>query len=306
MPVTSAASLAASHPAQRIGRVSRTEPDLLIAAGSGAGTLYGAIWSHTPVHAEVTGLAQHALVLHLSGCSLVEKWVQGRLLGHRARIGSVSLVPAGMASTWVLGGHSRVAHLYLDPQRLADAGAELNPAGAPLALQDFFADDDEISAALVHRVLAQAQAGTLDALAHDEAMSMLLRHLLRRHGLQGPRPHAAPSPERLTMTSATLRRLFEHIEQHLGTELRLHELAALARLSEDHFLRAFKAAVGQTPHRYVLSRRIARAQSLLQRTGLPVAAVAQETGFRGPSHFAAAFRSHTGTTPSVWRASRRH
>lgn len=293
----------ASHPAQRIGKLSNTEPDLLISAGSGAGALCAAVWSHTPVQTEVTGLEQHAIVLHLAGCSLVEKWVEGRLVGHRTRIGSVSLVPARVSSHWVLSGHSRVAHLYVDPQRLADVAATMDSAHCPPALRDFFADDDEVTAALMRMVLAQARAGTLDALAHDELMSLLLRHLLRRHALDRPPSAIAP---RITLTSATLRRLFDHIEQRLCGELRLHELAALARLSDDHFLRAFKAAVGQTPHRYVLSRRIALAQSLLQRSALPIATVAQRAGFRGPSHFAAAFRQHLGLSPSAWRADRRH
>lgn len=294
---------AASHPAQRIGRLSHTEPDLLISAGSGESALYGAVWSHAPVQTEVTGLEQHAIVLHLAGCSLVEKWLEGRLVGHRSRVGSVSLVPARISSGWVLSGHSRVAHLYVDPQRLVNVAATMEGSPCQPALRDFFADDDEVTAALMRIVLAQAQAGTLDALAHDEVMSLLLRHLLRRHALDRPSQAVAP---RVTLTTATLRRLFEHIEQRLCGELRLHELAALARLSDDHFLRAFKAAVGQTPHRYVVSRRIALAQSLLLRSALPVATIAQRAGFRGPSHFAAVFRQQVGTSPSAWRTDRRH
>ena len=115
-----------------------------------------------------------------------------------------------------------------------------------------------------------------------------------------------PPPAPITLTAATLRRLFEHIEARLGSELHLAELAALARLSDDHFLRAFKAAVGQTPHQYVLAQRIAHTQGLLERSTLPIAAVAQAAGFRGPSHFAAAFRQRVGTSPTEWRAQRRH
>ena len=294
---------ACAHPAQRIGTLARTEPDLLIAAGSEPGVLYGAVWSHVPVQTEVTGLEQHAIVLHLAGSSLVEKWVGGRLVGHRSRIGSVSLVPAMVSSGWVLSGHSRVAHLYVDPQRLVDAAATAaGPLCLPL-LRDFFADEDEVTASLMRVMFAQAHAGTLDALAHDEVMSLLLRHLLRRHAVDRPLPAL---DRRITLTAAVLRRLFEHVEQRLDSELRLHELAALARLSDDHFLRAFKAAVGQTPHRYVLSRRIALGQALLERTELPIAVVARRAGFRGASHFAAAFRQHLNTSPSDWRAQRRH
>ena len=287
------------HPAQRISAVAHAEPELLITAGNG--NLFAAIWSHAPVVAEVTGLTQHAIALHLGGCTLVEKWCDGRLLGHRSRIGSVTLVPALLSSTWVLAGHSRVAHLYVDPERLALAAASADgPLCAPL-LRDFYAEADAVLASLVRLVLAQAQAGTLDELAHDEVMSMLFRHLLRTHAVDRP---LAATPTRVSLTAAVLRQLFEHIEERLADELRLGELAAVARLSDDHFLRAFKLAVGQTPHQYVLDRRITRAQQLLERSTLPIAAAARATGFRGASHFSAVFRRHVGTSPRAWRALR--
>ena len=125
----------APHPAHRIGTLAHAEPDVLISAG--AGTLMGAVWSHAPTQARITGLTQHALVLHLSGSTLVEKWRDGRLLGHRARIGSVSLVPAQADTQWVLSGHSRVAHIYIDPQRLHAAGHSADLTFMP-QIRDFF------------------------------------------------------------------------------------------------------------------------------------------------------------------------
>ncbi len=288
------------HPANRIGTLAHVQPDLLISAG--AGSLLGAVWSHAPTEAKVTDLAQHAIVLHLSGSTLVEKWRDGRLLGHRARIGSVSLVPAQIETQWVLSGHSRVAHIYVDPQRLSDAVSCESLVLAP-HLRDFFAETDDVMTSLVRLVFAQAQAGTLDDLAHDEVMSMVVRHLLRRYALGQPMPAATA---RLTLTAATLRKVFVHIEDRLRSTLRLSELAALARLSDDHFLRSFKAAVGQTPHQYVLARRISRSRELLERSDSPIAEVALATGFKGASHFSAAFKAHMGASPTDWRTRRRH
>ena len=127
-----------AHPAERIGALAHAEPDLRVSAGGGTpGELLGAVWSHAPVVAEVVGLSRHAIVLHLSGSTLFEKWCDGRLVGHRSRIGSVSLVPAEVSSRWVLSGHSRVAHVYVDPQRLALAAARSDgPLCAP-SLTDF-------------------------------------------------------------------------------------------------------------------------------------------------------------------------
>jgi AraC family transcriptional regulator len=289
-----------AHTADHIGRAAHTVPETLVT--SETGVPLAAVWSHAPVQAELNGLQQHALALHLAGCTLVEKWCGGRLLGHRSRIGSVSLVPAGVPSQWVLSGHSRVAHVYVDPQSLAWAAAQADGPACTPALRDFFAEPDEVLAAMLRLLLAQAHAGLLDGLAHDEWMAGVLRHLLR--GYAADRPLQSTTP-RVSLTAATLRRLFEHIEAHLSQGLRLSELAGIARLSDDHFLRAFKAAVGQTPHQYLLGRRIAHTQQLLARSTAPVAAVARAAGFRGASHFAAAFRQHTGVSPTVWRAARR-
>ena len=288
-------------PADCIGAIAHTEPDHRIAVDDGR--VVGAVWSHRPIVAEVRGLAQHAIVLHLGGSTLVEKWRDGRMIGHRSRIGSVTLVPALVATTWTLTGHSRVAHFYLDPHRLAQAAECTDGPCAEPELLDFFAEPDEVAATLVRLMLAQSAGGVLDRLAHDEVSLLLARHLLRHHAAGRPLAGAAA---RVTLTAASLRRLFEHIDAGLAGGLRLAELAARAHLSEDHFVRAFKAAVGQTPHQYVLARRIAHAQGLLERGTLPVGEVAQAAGFRGASHFAAAFRRSIGVSPSAWRAQRRH
>ena len=297
-----AMAVTSAHPvADRIGALAHSEPDRLISIDDGS--VIGAVWSHRPVVAEVTGLDQHAIVLHLAGSTLVEKWRGGRMIGHRSRIGSVTLVPAHAATSWALSGHSRVAHLYLDPRQLTLAAERADGPRCEPELRDFFAEPDEVTASLVRLVLAQSASGVLDRLAHDEIILLLSRHLLGRYA-EG-RPLAAATP-RVTLTAATLRRLFEHIDAGLAGELRLAELAALARLSEDHFVRAFKAAVGQTPHQFVLARRIAHAQHLLERVVLPIAAVAQAAGFRGASHFSASFRRLVGASPTVWRTERRH
>ncbi len=285
------------HTAQRIAALTHLEPELLMTAGCDGPV--GAVWSHAPVWAEVSGLPHHAIALHLGGSTLVEKWRDGRLLGHHARVGSVSLVPARVTTRWVLAGHSRVAHLYVDPQQLsllADGSEASNPEAE---LRDFYGEKDDFLASLIRAVVAQG--GAPDRLAHDEMMTLVGRHLLRTYALGRP---CAARPERVTLTAAVLRRLFNHIEERIAGELRLAELAAIAKLSEDHFLRAFKTAVGQTPHQFVLGRRIVRARELLERTLMPVQAVALKTGFRGPSHFAAAFRQQLGTSPRVWRAQR--
>jgi AraC family transcriptional regulator len=195
----------------------------------------------------------------------------------------------------VLGGNSLVAHLYVDPAQLTQAAAARNLP--PPRLRDFFAEQDDALAGLMRWLLAATEP--LDVLAREQLQALLHRHLLDRYLHEGvaPRP-----PARDTLTGATLRRVFAHIESALCEPLSLSALAQLARLSPDHFLRAFKSAVGQTPHQYVIDRRIARARQLMNNRNLTLLQVATETGFCSASHFAAAFRQRTGMSPRRWRS----
>lgn len=80
------------------------------------------------------------------------------------------------------------------------------------------------------------------------------------------------------------------------------EMAAVAGLSRAHFVRRFKAAVGVPPWRWVLARRIARAQALLGDPQRSIKEVARASGFTDPDYFSRCFRRETGLTASAWRS----
>lgn len=94
-----------------------------------------------------------------------------------------------------------------------------------------------------------------------------------------------------------------YVEDNLARNISLDDMAGVAGLSRYHFLRVFKAATGETPHRYVQARRAERAMDMLRHTGLPLADIAQATGFKSAPRFVRAFRDVTGTTPGAWRRS---
>lgn len=98
-----------------------------------------------------------------------------------------------------------------------------------------------------------------------------------------------------------LGRVIEYIEANLGAELTLAELAGVASLNPCHFSRSFKEAVGLGPQRYTVQRRVERAKALLRHGDNNLADVAAAVGFADQSHFTAAFRRETGTTPGRFR-----
>jgi AraC-like DNA-binding protein len=79
-------------------------------------------------------------------------------------------------------------------------------------------------------------------------------------------------------------------------------VAAVAHLSEAHFIRSFRAVFGETPHRYLQRRRVERAMFLLRETDRTVTEICLEVGFTSLGTFSRTFREIVGQTPSAYRA----
>ena len=82
-------------------------------------------------------------------------------------------------------------------------------------------------------------------------------------------------------------------------------LAAIAVMSEAHFIRSFRAAFGETPHRYLQRRRVERAMYLLRRTDRSVTDICLDVGFASLGTFSRTFRVVVGQTPSEYRGAGR-
>jgi len=102
--------------------------------------------------------------------------------------------------------------------------------------------------------------------------------------------------------AAHLRRAKDLVDRSYAEPLDVAALARAAHASPSHFSRRFKAAYGETPHQYVLTRRVERAQALLRTTDLSVTEICLEVGFRSLGSFSAAFHRVAGTTPTAYRA----
>jgi AraC family transcriptional regulator len=95
--------------------------------------------------------------------------------------------------------------------------------------------------------------------------------------------------------------LRDYIDVHLAEPLPLGQLAGLCALSEYHFARMFHLSFGLPPHRYLLARRLERAQQLLHSSHLPLGEIALACGFASASHFCNRFRQAFAATPGQYR-----
>jgi AraC-like DNA-binding protein len=102
-----------------------------------------------------------------------------------------------------------------------------------------------------------------------------------------------------------LRRAKDLMDHDFAEPLDVPALAREAHASRAHFVRSFKKAFGETPHRYLLRRRIERAKELLRGTPLSVTEVSLAVGFRSLGSFSTAFRQLVGESPGAYARHRR-
>ena len=85
--------------------------------------------------------------------------------------------------------------------------------------------------------------------------------------------------------------------------LSVQEMAATAGLSKAHFSREFTKAFGESPHQYLLTRRLERASTLLRTTDWPVTKVCFEVGLTSVGSFTSSFHRMFGKSPTAYRES---
>ena len=141
----------------------------------------------------------------------------------------------------------------------------------------------------------ETSAGRL--LAETLALSLMAR-LVQNHadasGVVIPAAREGLEPRRLA-------RVLDFIEANLEGDLTVSRLASVACLSQFHFARAFKVAVGQSPHRHVSARRLERAKDLLSDADRALADIALALRFSCQANFTRAFRQAIGQTPAQYR-----
>jgi transcriptional regulator GlxA family with amidase domain len=109
------------------------------------------------------------------------------------------------------------------------------------------------------------------------------------------------TPEELA-NLAHLRRARDLMDREYARPLDVAALARAALMSTGHFSRQFRAAYGETPYAYLMTRRIERAKALLRRGDLSVTEVCIAVGCSSLGSFSARFTQLVGETPTTYRA----
>lgn len=113
---------------------------------------------------------------------------------------------------------------------------------------------------------------------------------------------ARPAP---MVSASELSNVLRYIQDNLGAQLTISELARTANLSAFHFGRVFKRSTGLPVHKFIMEQRLMHARVLLETTSQPISQIALDAGFASQSHLNTAFRRRFQTTPRSWRSSHR-
>jgi AraC family transcriptional regulator len=153
----------------------------------------------------------------------------------------------------------------------------------------------------VHHVIALLDEAVCQ-LDHQQAVhgTVLKAATLLRRQIDSRIRRASPN-KRGRLRPWQARKVREYIDSHITAPVLVADLCALAQLSEAHFSRAFRCTFGNSPHAFLIRRRVALAAQYMLLTEATLSDIALRCGFTDQPHLCKHFRQTTGCTPAAWR-----
>jgi AraC family transcriptional regulator len=266
-------------------------------------SIHAAIFKEAPIDLTEPALGHPFIIYHLTHPTEVTRKIEGArrekgLLGPR----NICITPPETTTQWEHHGHPEILQVYLRRSLYEAAVGEMYGCDATAAeIVPRFGIVDPLLEQLAIALADALRSGAVrDGLYIDTVAHMMAVHLARAHSAQS-RPAVLPYTP--AVSQQRMRQLIEFIEANLDQPLTLDAMAGQVGISPLYLARAFKAAVGQSPHQYVLARRIERAKELLRNTEMPIIDVALSVGFSSQSHLSHWMIRHTGVSPAVYRRS---
>ena len=270
----------------------------------GWGVLLAERWRHTEGELAEFLPRETEIAVMVEGRVHLRRRGDGRLQHSDAVPGMIWLCPAGVREDMIkaYGDIPEMIHLYLPAMLLSDTALrelDVDPDSVRLHFDGGFRDPliERIARAVHSEIVEPAPAGKMlvETLAAALGVQILRQHSnLERATISLPNARGALDPRRL-------QRIVEFIDAHLSEDLSVETLANEACLSPFHFARAFKAATGTAPHRYLTDRRIEHAKALIAEGRLPLVEIADVCGFSSQAHLTRWFKRIVGTTPGAYR-----
>jgi AraC family transcriptional regulator len=236
---------------------------------------------------------EHFLHVVLRGAVEYQVATRGRLLRFTSRPGTIFLLPRGTVDEVNWAGPTHRAALGIHPRLLTGALDESAHQNDIELREHWDLVDPHISA--LADLVDCSPAGTIygEALANALAVYLVKRYAVRP---------ITPAFCKGGLSPYRLKHVLDYIGDNLESDIRLSDLATIARMSPHYFSVLFRQSMGRSPHNYVLTQRIERAKELLRDPKCSIIQAGLDVGYQNPSHFARMFRRLVGTSPSRFRA----
>lgn len=173
-----------------------------------------------------------------------------------------------------------------DDQNLMKRLCEVNP-GMRLSQSDPESYDNRTT--LISNIQNNQQRSVCDKVESTGIILLLLSRFLR---------HATAEKR---VKDERIEQSLIYIRENIGRRVNMDELAKVACMSKDHFIRMFKREVSHTPNAYVTEKKIERAELLLVTTLLSVKQIALSLGYDDMAYFNNVFKRHTKVSPLQYR-----
>jgi AraC family transcriptional regulator len=240
----------------------------------------------------------HFLSLLVGDPVRVECSSGGKIWCELVEPGTIYLLPRGTRDSQTWASASSRVQLAIDAKFLVHT-TEQTAHLDDVELETYWSLRDRHIAALMRELQADLEDGQPAGQLFGEILATALSaYLLGRYAARRYKNnvHASGLPRR------RLQRVLDFIEESLAFEIRLDDLAEVAIMSPHHFSELFRRSTGQSPHQYVVARRLERAQSLLRDTDFNILHIALAVGFADQSSFTKVFRRAVGVTPAAFRS----
>jgi AraC family transcriptional regulator len=158
----------------------------------------------------------------------------------------------------------------------------------------------------VHHIISLLDAAMHQLYPQEETAhgTILKAASLLRQQIDPPATKEVPD-ERGRLLAWQVRKVRDYIDSHITGQVLVADLCTLIQRSEAHFSRAFKRTFGESPHAFLVRRRVELAAQYMLNTDAALSDIALQCGFTDQAHLCKHFRQATDQTPAVWRRAHR-
>jgi AraC family transcriptional regulator len=152
--------------------------------------------------------------------------------------------------------------------------------------------------------LLEAAVGQLHDQEHPAQGTLLEAASLLRQQVHPPSAGEVPDGG-VRLLAWQVRKVRDYIDSHITGPVLVADLCALVQRSKGHFSRSFKRTFGESPHSFVVRRRVELAAQYMLTTDASLSDIALRCGFSDQAHLCRHFRQAAGQTPAAWRRAHR-